>query len=505
MLNNLPVKIISTIILLLLRMALLSQDQIITPVEIPDSKDFIGRVNCIFQDRIGFIWIGKESGLYRYDGNEMKAFRHDPNDTSTISCNFVRAINEDSLGNLWIGTNGGGLNYYHRKSGKFSRYLHNEKDTNSISFDQLSTIFPDGKGNLWIGTDGGGLNFFDPATGKFRSFRAGENPTKKLKSNKILHISPTTNGKYWLSTWGGGVHLFNPVSKEIKHIGNGTKYKKCNVFCAKEVKPGILWLATFDEGLVEYNIKSAKFTTLIARVGVDSFSDIQVTSSGEIFVASNNGLLFFPSATSECRYVESATSYFYTITAIFIDRTQTLWVGNGPGWIGKINSFKKQFHTLPTSSPFKEASVNAVHIDKISGKTFFAFKNQLIECDLFTNRYQSYDLPFKFFNSMIEIPEMNILLCPSTNGIVLFDKNSGRISPMEFGKNSPIELLKEGIRSFYPADSIGVWVAATSAAYKINFDLESKNWEITNVIPIGTENGISNCHFPTCFLRHPNG
>ncbi|MDA3866398.1 MAG: helix-turn-helix domain-containing protein, partial [Salinivirgaceae bacterium] len=39
----------------------------------------------------------------------------------------------------------------------------------------------------------------------------------------------------------------------------------------------------------------------------------------------------------------------------------------------------------------------------------------------------------------------------------------------------------------------------------INFDLESKNWEITNVIPIGTENGISNCHFPTCFLRHPNG
>lgn len=142
----------------------------IYPVQLPNTAEVGGRVNCIFQDKLGFVWIGKETGLYRYDGYEMKAFRYIQSDTTSISANSVLAITDDSTGNLWIGTKGGGINYYNHTNGRFTRFLHNPKNSKSISYNDVCAIKPVGNGHFWIGTDGGGLNFFDPRTGNFSRF-----------------------------------------------------------------------------------------------------------------------------------------------------------------------------------------------------------------------------------------------------------------------------------------------------------------------------------------------
>src|ERR1035437_6637309 len=71
--------------------------------------------NCIYQDKKGFIWIGTNNGLARYDGYECKVYRHDPKDVNSISSDVVASILEDSAGNFWVGTLRGGLN-------KFDRY-----------------------------------------------------------------------------------------------------------------------------------------------------------------------------------------------------------------------------------------------------------------------------------------------------------------------------------------------------------------------------------------------
>ncbi|MEJ2637454.1 MAG: two-component regulator propeller domain-containing protein [Calditrichia bacterium] len=80
--------------------------------------------NCVFQDSYGFIWIGAQEGLIRYDGYHLKKYTQIPYDSTSLSINWINVIREDSLGNLWIGTTGGGLNYFNQKTEKFIHYIH---------------------------------------------------------------------------------------------------------------------------------------------------------------------------------------------------------------------------------------------------------------------------------------------------------------------------------------------------------------------------------------------
>src|SRR5574339_416633 len=66
----------------------------------------------IFQDSRGYLWIGTQDGLNRYDGYGFKIFKHDPDDPTSLSHNSILAVAEDTNGYLWIGTWGGGLNRF---------------------------------------------------------------------------------------------------------------------------------------------------------------------------------------------------------------------------------------------------------------------------------------------------------------------------------------------------------------------------------------------------------
>jgi ligand-binding sensor domain-containing protein len=64
-------------------------------------------VNCVVQDDQGFIWIGTQDGLNKYDGYSFTTYYHDPADSSSICDNFIRDLAIDSVGNLWVGTDHG--------------------------------------------------------------------------------------------------------------------------------------------------------------------------------------------------------------------------------------------------------------------------------------------------------------------------------------------------------------------------------------------------------------
>src|SRR4051812_21243202 len=90
------------------------------------------KVNCIIQDRRGFIWIGTDDGLNRYDGHHFTIFRHLPNNPATISGNIVSDLLEDEQGILWIATTDGGLSRYDYRlapSLQFRQYKHLPKDS----------------------------------------------------------------------------------------------------------------------------------------------------------------------------------------------------------------------------------------------------------------------------------------------------------------------------------------------------------------------------------------
>jgi ligand-binding sensor domain-containing protein len=106
-----------------------------------------GNVWDIHQDRLGFIWIGTEDGLNRYDGYTFTIFRNEQTDSLSISNNFIHCITEDASGNIWLGTQGG-LNVYDRASSSFKRFTANKNIPHTISSDDVISLAFDAEINL---------------------------------------------------------------------------------------------------------------------------------------------------------------------------------------------------------------------------------------------------------------------------------------------------------------------------------------------------------------------
>ncbi|MBK6753770.1 MAG: response regulator [Flavobacteriales bacterium] len=136
-----------------------------------DSERFL---HAIDRDDNGILWLGTATGLYCYDRRKNGVARwlvytHDPSDPASLSSDIIYSLLNDPKDPevLWVGTNGGGLNRLHKRTGKFVRY--NSK--HGLPNDVVYGILPDEAGNLWMSTNKG-LSRFSPGTGAFRNFDA---------------------------------------------------------------------------------------------------------------------------------------------------------------------------------------------------------------------------------------------------------------------------------------------------------------------------------------------
>lgn len=122
----------------------------------------------IIRDSDGFLWIGSVSGIFRYDGYELKKYE---------SCSgiWIVSIIEDKDGILWIGTHDGGVSKYDKKSNIWTCYKHDPEDRNSISSNVLpyanQSLFEDKSGALWIATENDGLDKLDKKTDAWTHYR----------------------------------------------------------------------------------------------------------------------------------------------------------------------------------------------------------------------------------------------------------------------------------------------------------------------------------------------
>ena len=127
------------------------------------------------------------------------------------------AITEDRTGDLWVGTDGAGLNRFDRSSGAFSRYRHSPRNQHSLSSDSVMTIHEDSTGVLWIGTQSG-LNRWEPASraafqGVFHHYSEADG----LPDDSIWAILEDEVGNLWMST-NNGLTRFDPRRESFKNF-----------------------------------------------------------------------------------------------------------------------------------------------------------------------------------------------------------------------------------------------------------------------------------------------
>lgn len=179
----------------------------------------------IFQDRWGDIWIGTDGGglnKLKFQKNkisnardfanenvEFLHFKHDPNNMFSLSEDRVWSIFEDKSGILWVGTNAG-LNKVDVQKKQFESYSYDPMNPGSLSDGDVSSILEDNSGNLWIGTGGGGLNLYDASTRKFIKYKNNPDNPNSLSNDEVFSIYQDKEGNLWIGTYGG----LNKLSKE---------------------------------------------------------------------------------------------------------------------------------------------------------------------------------------------------------------------------------------------------------------------------------------------------
>lgn len=318
-----------------------------------------GNVNDIIQDSTGFLWMGTEYGLCRYDGYSFIYYKHDARDRKSLSYNHVFSLLEDKNGIIWVGTLGGGLNKFDSKTGTFKRFVHNPSYPGSISHDIVFKVYRDSKKRIWVSTLGGGLNLFDPVKETFTRFIHSKTDSNSISSNMVSAIYEDRNKNLWLGTFDAGANLFNEAKNKFVRFKNNPKDKFSlnhnQVMEFLEDRDGRFWIATFGGGLNLYDRIKKRFISIKNDPGFkikpDNMSIRKLFEDDDSFwIGTYSGLFKFDKKTFTKTAIytnpnDESTINDNRIRSIFKDRTGVLWFGTIAG-VNKYDSRKKKFNII---------------------------------------------------------------------------------------------------------------------------------------------------------------
>jgi signal transduction histidine kinase/ligand-binding sensor domain-containing protein len=275
-------------------------------------------VLAIAQTSDGYLWLGTEEGLVRFDGVRFTVFdRH----TSGLLNNMVQALLVDHAQSLWIGTAGGGLTRY--QNGRFASFT--AKD--GLANDSVRALYEDAGGTLWIGTEGGGLTRF--RQGKFHQYTTEQG----LPDNAVYSIAGDINGSILVATRSGLSRLRNGRFEPFR-LGGHASCDSGRVL--KTTRDGSLWIGTMDGLCRASGAQTSRFTRESGLAGNAVFSLFE-DRAGTLWIGTGSGLTRF--ANGKLTSLTEKTGLLgKDVWAISEDSEGNLWVGTAGGGLNALKN-----------------------------------------------------------------------------------------------------------------------------------------------------------------------
>ncbi len=440
------------------------------------------RITVIFQDSRGFLWIGTQDGLNRYDGYGFREYKHDPVDSLSISGNFIHSIVETPDGNIWIGTKDNGISVWNREAD---------------SFISLKDVLPE---------------------------------DQLISENEILGMS-YSNGSVWALTHNYLVRIKDDLSgiTEYNHYNN--VFKDCRFFNYPIIpKDGKLWIGSKD-GLLVFNVEKEQFSRFKTN-GIffnDDISSLYFKDDTTVVIGSDSGLKMLnlseddmsivwaedseygyepincviPGSDDQIwlgtqRGIELSEYPFKThgvfgkyknwhkeindiqVTAMLFDRSGILWVGTRNSGLCKVNISQPKFFSISAESgqPFSLDSYNftAVLKDKDGELWLGTERDGLYRLDKDMNHASHYKVnmrPEYGFDDKVNCimeGEVGYLWIGTPRGIYKLNKYTGIVDEFDYAGSSEFaNLLKNNNINDMIRDRLGdIWIATSFGLYKYN-------------------------------------
>jgi ligand-binding sensor domain-containing protein/signal transduction histidine kinase len=439
--------------------------------------------NKIFQniaeDLEGNIWFGSTEGLYCLKNNSNLAtehlihYQHDVHDKSSLSIDLVRSLYVDKSGNLWIGTDNGGINLFNKEKQSFWHYRKDDYDLQGLRNEAIEAIYQDKSGNLWfgtytgglniaisnrdaiikyqnlpgaplslshntvtcfsednegqilVGTDGGGLNIFDMKINRFTRFNL-ENSS--LTSNAILCVLEDSRKRIWLGTWAGGLVKFDLRSGSFTSFTTkNSGIPDDNIYAVAEGYDNDLWIGTFEHGLIHYRIKENKITKLTPEnSGLCNQMIVKIAKypEGRLLIGTVNGFQIFSplnnqfiTYTSDPHNNNSLSSS--RITDILVENDTCVWIGT-PDGLNKFNPEAGSFTRYYEKDGLPSNFIKGLELDN-SGALWVTTNNGVCRFEYKRDKFKNFNKTDGFQSN--EFSERSIL--KTRGGVLLMGGTKG--------------------------------------------------------------------------------
>ncbi|MGL1887629.1 MAG: hypothetical protein OCD76_14025 [Reichenbachiella sp.] len=271
-------------------------------------------ITAVVQDKYGFLWIGTESGLQKYDGIKFVSYPAGLDGTG-ITSDYIIELYEDQNGSLWVGTSDG-VCRFDRNKDRFIPYRtqYFTPQEQQPYQNKIRSIVEDSSGTLWVSSDEEGLFRLNRSTNLFEAIEVGSGE-RQLNSYKIRGLEIDDNGNLWIGTIDKGLNIRNSktgiVSKDFDFGLNPKLDKSLDLWSIKKDYDGRIWIGTRYNGI---------FLADILADGQVSFKQYLHNESDPMSLANNN------------------------IFTIYLDSKRRLWIGNENGGLHLYNRQDDNFY-----------------------------------------------------------------------------------------------------------------------------------------------------------------
>ena len=321
-------------------------------------------INTIAQDNDGFLWIGTQDGLVRYDGRNMKVF-------SLGNAHTLRVV--DSV--IHVNTGRGWFAYQPAISGFVK-----SNPTGASAQSQTVARVVDSRGRTWTATRYDGVHVFDPRSQVSLRFSSTQATPHRLPASEITSVVEDQRGRIWVGTNGKGVVVINNLQVDTVLRNDPANVESLSndvvsaLFCDRE---GIVWIGTHGSGVSAWDpdahlIRSFTVGSSMRDVKESFVRSVTTDQIGRTIVGTRMGIVL---VTNDYRNQQAiaqwplGSSGFGEVHALFTDVKGQFWIGTeraGLGrldqrgkisWIKLLDEEGKRFNTVYSISPLTDSTV----------------------------------------------------------------------------------------------------------------------------------------------------
>jgi ligand-binding sensor domain-containing protein len=450
----------------------------------------------MLQDQTGFLWLGDESGLYKYDGHKLTSYRHEPSDPTSIQDNWVTAICEQDSLTLWIGTYRGGISRFDKRTNQFTRFLIDPGNQASLTNHRIFSIFLTMDRTIWVGTPNG--IFYRNLSSLNDSLQYGFHLLSLPVMDKglTLCIYEDRSGLLWFGTFGHGLFSLDRKSRvyrNYQHEPSNPSSISCNIVSTiVEDRKNNLWIGTgnwFSDkggGLNKYDRQREIFSHFkndprdpfsLSNDRVLAIAEIKNSQDTHLWIgAYGGGLDYFDAVAGKFYHFKHNPTDPRTINnnlvqSLLLDRSGVLWIGTKGQGFAKYSSYGSKFrlvsHQPDNHNSLSHDIVMSFCEDKLGNLWIGTYGGGLNKWQRSTNSFEHFHHNPNDFNSLsndfimcilTDSEEPDVLWIGTDGGLNKFNIRTMQFQHFLHDPANPNSLSDNGVLCLFQDEQHEFWI-----------------------------------------------